>query len=497
MTKLDPIQPRQRIIFRADGNSRIGLGHVTRSLALAHMLRDEFECIFAIQAPDKAVKDQILSTCHGIIVLPACLASEERFQHELEAYISEEEIVVLDGYTFGTPYQQNIKNRGAVLVCIDDIYQYPFVADVVINQAGGVDASQYRTAPFTKLYLGPAYALLRAPFLEGFEKTEQEDSFPLHIFLCMGGADPDNHTLRIAQELQQLNPEAILEIVVGSAYKHQVNLNTWLQKSLQHQIHTNLSAEAMRDLMSGCKAAITSASGVAYEYAAVGGALFIVQTADNQTALYQYLLKSGMAKAYAAMAEVLDEGSLSTTIKELQQKQRQIFDGQSPARLREIFSNLSLQRKLKVRLATADDLMLLFEWANDPEVRSHSFNTASIPLEIHTSWFNTKLDSPDSKLYIADIQHKPAAHIRFEIKDHTATISYLISSDYRGKGLGHTILLKGIDQLKRDNIEVTQVEGLVQKNNIASVRAFEKAGFRQATPDGQYPDAYKFTLGVH
>jgi UDP-2,4-diacetamido-2,4,6-trideoxy-beta-L-altropyranose hydrolase len=93
---------KRRVIFRADGNSRIGLGHVARSLALAHMLRGEFECVFAVQSPTKELKEQILQVCSGIISLPLCLPSEERFVHELAAYISKDEIVVLDGYDFGT-----------------------------------------------------------------------------------------------------------------------------------------------------------------------------------------------------------------------------------------------------------------------------------------------------------------------------------------------------------------------------------------------------------
>ena len=36
----------KKILFRADGNEEIGYGHVIRSLALADMLKENFECIF-------------------------------------------------------------------------------------------------------------------------------------------------------------------------------------------------------------------------------------------------------------------------------------------------------------------------------------------------------------------------------------------------------------------------------------------------------------------
>ena len=102
------MRTKTRIIFRADGNSQIGLGHVVRSLALAQILRQDYECVFAIQAPSPELQEQIRQICDGIIVLPACTPDEERFVHELEAYIAEDVIVVLDGYNFTTAYQQNI-----------------------------------------------------------------------------------------------------------------------------------------------------------------------------------------------------------------------------------------------------------------------------------------------------------------------------------------------------------------------------------------------------
>lgn len=434
-----------------------------------------------------------MGTCHGIIALPVCSPDEGRHSHELSAYISEEEVVVLDGYSFDTKYQKNIKAKGAALVCLDDLHSFHFVSDAVINQAGGVEPDLYSREPYTKLYIGPSYALLRAPFLKASTASDRKKA-ALHIMLCMGGADPDNHTLKIAEELNRLHKGAIIEIVIGSAYTHVNALTAWTQFNSRHRLHRNLSAEAMGALMRTCQAAVASASGVAYEYAAVGGALFIVQTADNQADFYNYLLHSGMAKAYGHLMELPNHESVLYTATALKQEQKKAFDGLSAERLKEVFSYLSLQTGLKIRKASSDDLMLLFNWANDPVVRSHSFNTASIPLEIHTGWFNSKLDNPNSMLYIAEVQQKPAAHIRFEIADKTAVISYLIAKDYRSKGLGHAVLIKGMKELLKERTDLNLIEGLVQQENMASVRAFQKAGFDIADNDPQHPKAYKFMM---
>jgi UDP-2,4-diacetamido-2,4,6-trideoxy-beta-L-altropyranose hydrolase len=483
---------KTRIIFRADGNSRIGLGHVTRSLALVHMLRQEFECVFAIQSPEQALQERIREVCDGIIVLPPANTDATRFVHELDAYISDEEIVVLDGYTFGTSYQQNIKARGAVLVCIDDIHAYPFVADAVINQAGDVSSAVYETAPYTRLLLGPRYALLRPAFLRASQTNRTIPEGELRVLVCMGGADPDNHTLQALEELQAIPAVKHIELVVGSAYSHLHELKQHLKELQQAKLHRDLSAESLRRLMAKCQVAITSASGISYEYAAVGGLLFVKQTADNQAGIHQFLTTEGIANDYSTLSQALQQG-ISKEAFELQlARQRQFFDGKSSERLLALFQSLRLAASLKLREIIPEDLHLLFDWANDPEVRRHSFNPDPIPLQDHTRWFHTKLDNPDAILYLAEADGKPAAHIRFDIHGSTATISYLIAADYRGKGLGHAVLLKGIQQLLQARPDVLSVEGLVQQDHKASVRSFEKAGFAYGEADPVHPQAFRF-----
>lgn len=483
---------KTRIIFRADGNSRIGLGHVMRSLALAHMLRRDFECVFAIQSPDLALQERIREVCDGIIVLPPAEPDADRFVHELDAYISAEEIVVLDGYTFVTAYQQNIKSRGAALVCIDDIHAYPFVADAVINQSGGVSPQLYQFAPYTRLLLGPHYALLRPAFLRAAKAARAIPEGELRVLVCMGGADPDNHTCQALEELQAIPAVQRVEVVVGSAYSHSSELKQYLKKYPQAKLHRDLSAESLRRLMAECQAAVTSASGISYEYAAVGGILFVKQTADNQAGMHQFLTSECIAHDYSSLSQVLQSGISEREFESQLTIQRQHFDGKSPERLLEMFQSLGLTTQLKLRKAIPEDLHLLYEWANDPEVRRHSFNPDPIPLEDHTRWFQSKLDNPDAILYLAEADGKPAAHIRFDIHDSTATISYLIGGNYRGKGLGHTVLLKGIQQLLQDRPDVQLVAGLVEQQNKASVRSFEKAGFAYGEADPAHPKAFRF-----
>lgn len=485
---------KRRIIFRADGNSQLGLGHVVRSLALAAMLREEFECVFAIQASSPELQEQIRKVCHGIIHLPLCAPAEDRFIHELDAYISAEEMVVLDGYNFNTLYQESVKARGCPLVCIDDLQAFHFFADAIINPAGGVKPHLYSRASYTKLLLGPKYALLRPPFLEVSKLERAWPEGKPALLLNMGGADPGNITLQLAKELTQKMEVQHINIVVGAAYRHMVELHSWLQDQEKVTLHHNLPAAKLRDLMQECAFAVTSASGVAYEYAAVGGILSVLQTADNQDALYNFLLETGVAHKYEELPHLLNNTSLKKKFQEQVATQRRHFDGHSDVRLKQLFRKLSLGASLYLRNATEDDMMQLFNWASDPEVRKNSFNKKPITLENHTRWFHAVMEDEQTILYIAEANGMPVAHIRFNISAGKAMISYLIDADYRGQGLGLHLLKKGVQALTAQRTDVEQIEGLVQRENVASVRSFEKAGYSYGQPDREHPEAHRFIL---
>lgn len=319
------LNTKNTIIFRADGNSQIGLGHVIRCLALAELLNNDFHCRFAIQDPSPEIVDQIKAICPEIILLLTRINELEKEADELIKTFSGQEIIVLDGYQFTTDYQQILKQKGNVLVCLDDLHDRHFVADAIINIAGGVAKNAYSVAPYTKLCLGPAYALLRKPFREVQKMVSPEPEKAQRILICFGGADLENFTLQTVRNLLHLSLN--LEIVIGSAYQHQDSLQKIIAKNSSVHLHQNLSAEEMAGLMQTCEAAITSASSVAYEYCAVNGILFLEKTAANQTDLYNFLISENLALPLDFLAEILTSGTFKLSAKNLIDKQRTIFRG--------------------------------------------------------------------------------------------------------------------------------------------------------------------------
>jgi UDP-2,4-diacetamido-2,4,6-trideoxy-beta-L-altropyranose hydrolase len=485
-----------QIIFRAEGNSQIGLGHVMRLLALAEMLQPEFEIQFAIQAPSPALQE-IFNNNIKIINLPSELNVNQEATWLTENIFQPQDVLVLDGYQFDTNYQELVKPFVARLICLDDIHAFPFVADVVVNPAGGVETKAYQLAAGTQLLVGSDYALLRTPFLAA-AKTEREVKKVQRLFINLGGADPENNTLLVLQEINKFSGSLQLEVVLGSAYLHHAALDAYINQNpeIKINLHQNLTAVDICNLMQRCEAAVCSPSTVAYEWCCISGLLFIYRTADNQKKLENFLLREKLAFPFINLPDFINQPEILNIAAEQVSVQRKYFHGQSRIKWRQLFFKQVYPVWLSFRPAVFSDANILFAWINEPEVRQYSLNPAPVLLDIHLSWFGKKIQDKNSFIFIAEIKNEPAGMIRFDLTGNEALISYLLAKNYRGKGLGTVLLTKGITAFKKAaKGKVEKVTGLVQKQNIASVKAFEKAGFMpEEYTDTRHPSLLKFRL---
>jgi len=146
---------------------------------------------------------------------------------------------------------------------------------------------------------------------------------------------------------------------------------------------------------------------------------------------------------------------------------------------------------LKLRYATQEDIDITYQWAKDPIIRKFSFNQNEIIKEEHYNWFSKKINDEDCYYFILeDVLHNPLGSIRLDVKNNEGLISYLIDSDYFGRGLG-TLILQLIEQkIKEDDLPVDKLIGYVLKVNVASVKIFEKLQYH-CTEDKESLKFYK------
>lgn len=469
---------KTKVLLRADGHNQMGLGHIVRSLALAKMLEHDFDCQFIVREPSNTVRLLIESEGFSLIQLNDRVLPTHEAQYIAHHFLRGDEIVVLDGYHFDEAYQKIIKGTVGKLVCIDDIHETHFWADSIINHTSGISAEDYATEDYTRLKLGFEYLLLRQPFLDAAKqrsvKKKKKDGQA--AFVCMGGADPNNATIKALSICAHRGDVAECHVVIGGAYLHHKELNDFCKKSkLKINIYSNLNADNMVVLMSNCDLAICPPSTVALEYLCTGHQLYLMQTADNQAYLHQYLLKNKLAQSWVDFASGAKETIKTKEINRL-------FDGKSDRRLRKHFRSLDYDMHCNFRRATEGDMLLYFKWANDPMTRQQSFHPESINIEDHRAWFYQKVADPKVMMYIMQYKGRPVGQIRFGING-VALLSYAIDPAERGKSFGTYMVQKAIKQLEKDLARPINIVGYVKKDNLASNKALSNLGFTPITSD--------------
>lgn len=268
----------RKIYFRADASAAIGYGHFIRTLALADMLKDNFDCTFFTCHPTPYQVSEMEKVCPFIIL------EEEKHFDEFLSHLQGDEIVVLDNYFFTTDYQRAIKQKGCCLVCIDDMHDKHYVADVVINHAL-TDAKLFDVESYTKLCLGFDWALLRKPFLEAVRKKRKKKM--QNVVICFGGADPLNLTRKFVDLFLNRRDEVHIFAIVGDKYPME-----WVMSSNVECLH-NLSAIQMVAVLSNSDLAILPTSSVCLEAMACGTPVAAGFFVDNQMKIYnEYLARN-------------------------------------------------------------------------------------------------------------------------------------------------------------------------------------------------------------
>jgi RimJ/RimL family protein N-acetyltransferase len=199
----------------------------------------------------------------------------------------------------------------------------------------------------------------------------------------------------------------------------------------------------------------------------------------NKIYTYAYDMRPNLYKALLA-SDFVEEARLRNHIS---------INGQ----LKDVLIHSHFIDTLTMRPADPNDAMLYFTWANEEQVRKNSFNQAPIEWTNHKKWFEEKVKASGSLLLVAQLQGKPIGQIRFDERE-TAVfeIDFSIDASFRGKGYGSDILKAGVAQLLQKRSGVKGVVGKVKKENVASGKAFEQAGFKQKPSDQKEINLFVF-----
>jgi UDP-2,4-diacetamido-2,4,6-trideoxy-beta-L-altropyranose hydrolase len=474
------------LLIRADASIAMGTGHAMRCLALAQAWQDAGgRAVFAMAEATPAIQGRLVAErCEVVSISSAAGTVEDASQTIAIGRQQKAEWIVVDGYHFTAEYQRALKAAGFKILFLDDYgHAQHYSADLVLNQNVCAQAERYVDRELqTRLLLGPKYCLLRREF-GAWRKWKREVS-PVcrHVLVMMGGSDPENLTARVMQALPWAELEDVeTTVVIGGSNPHFAMLQNLAARSGQ-KITLRRDVSNVAEPMAAADVAISAAGSTCWELCLLGIPALLVDVADNQSELARELDRRGCAvhmgdrtvsveKIAVQLKRLVGSRELRQS---LSQGSRELVDGDGAMR---VVSVLRGTEGMRLRRARADDIRLLWEWANDPEVRAASFSSAPIPWETHVAWFAEKVGQNRSLLFIAENEQGIAfGQIRFDLKGGEAELNLSLAKEKRGIGLAVPLIEAGVREVLAGT-ECERVHAFVKPQNAASARAFEKAGF--------------------
>ena len=280
---------KKKIIFRADGNTDTGLGHLYRLFALVEIFKESYDYLYltsessAIEVIPKDYNVDLISKDIGLLDEPNWLS---------EKYDAKNHIIIADGYHFTSNYQKRLKELGFSVVYVDDLVKEHMYADIVINHSSSCQVSDFKSESYTRFALGTKFSLLRPAFLDLAKKSRIINEID-KVFICFGGADKFDFSLKTVKILLEINRIEKIYVVLGGAYKGdeiRVLKNKFPDRI---EIHKNLSEKELISVMKICNLAIVPTSTILYELLCVKMPIISGYFVDNQMSVYHWFNENG------------------------------------------------------------------------------------------------------------------------------------------------------------------------------------------------------------
>jgi len=303
-------------------------------MALASFLSDKFDVCFCLVDSAPYVLQMIEKKSFRVIAF----GNEGDFFQ----FVQHDEFVLTDGYNFDAQYQLEVKKRSLRLICIDDLSQGFFHADLIVNHCPGIHPQHYRAASYTRFCLGPAFALIRPEFQEAARVNmivREQDS----LLVCFGGSDPQDFTGRTFETALRLNLFDKITLIVGEGYtKKDLLLNRADTAGVQVTVLQSLTAREMVNELSSHALVIVPASGLLFEAIACNAPVISGYYVDNQQRIYEgfkkcsALIDAGMFGAQEVVHAIERAHGQRIAVS------KNIIDGMAPERIRSAFEELTL-----------------------------------------------------------------------------------------------------------------------------------------------------------
>jgi UDP-2,4-diacetamido-2,4,6-trideoxy-beta-L-altropyranose hydrolase len=480
-------------VFRVDSSETIGFGHLSRCMNLAEELRARgndvtFVCRDLVGAAVSSLEERLFRT----VLLPRTsdTISERTDAAETISALAgaRPDWMVLDNYSLGSEWETAVRPFVEKVAVIEDLADRHHDCDLLIDQnysTRTVETFKPHVPKTCKFLIGPKYAMLNSVFAKIREVSAALRNDLRRVFVFCGGSDPKNLTKTVLDALSGDEfSDLTIDVFIGAQNQKFKSVST-NQYGTNIQFHE--SGDDFAKIMGNSDLAIGAGGTTTWERMCLGVPSIIVSIAENQVPTCEKLGREGFVRYLGPQSDVTSE-SVASAVREFSKtpsrlrassvKSQIVVDGKGCKRVAEAMCPTS-EDELKVRLATKSDCRDYFNWANDPQVRENSFDSADIKWTRHQKWFTEKINSESTEMYVLEASGLPVGQIRFEIVDETAEIDYSLDELVRGRGWAAIAVDLSISCFR--NRSAIPLKAVVKNRNTRSRSTFFKLGFTEVS----------------
>ena len=249
----EAILSAKRILFRADGEEKLGMGHIYRCLSLAYHLTGH-ELLFVTKKDYPLGVKKLQDSYFKLRIIE----KDEELYSILDEF--KPDILVNDILNVSVEYMKEVKSRVPRVINFEDRGNGAALADCVIN-------ALYTNGKGTNIYQGSDYFFIRDEFLTA--KPKEFSREVKNVVVLFGGSDPSNltgKTYKILQQMAEKHQEIEFHIITGFGYKYKNEI----QDDVAHKIYIHNDVKRVSKYLAEADLAITSQGRTIFELACMG-----------------------------------------------------------------------------------------------------------------------------------------------------------------------------------------------------------------------------------
>ncbi len=315
---------RNAVLFRLDADRRTGYGHLFRSLALAQRLETAGLSPVFVAGPDSSgVCANIIANRYAAHHLPDnCTASQELESVKNVIKRAGPVASVVDLIESTRALMELLASTASPVVAIDDIGRNNYKADIIVHPGLLGDEHGYTRGRGCVL-AGPRFCLIRPEFAQmgaTREMVKQEGS----LFVCFGGSDPENLTIRTMDALAHVSSITSAVILVGKGYAGAGVVAGRIEK-IGRGAQLHVGSERPWELMAQSSLAVCSVGNTLWELASLRTPAMVITFNDGQYENARKMASLGACVHFAGTAR-FDPLQLAAAIDDLMNDQRRLAE---------------------------------------------------------------------------------------------------------------------------------------------------------------------------